>query len=348
MSADSASSGSVAPPPPPRGFRHGLLVIACFLLAAASTAAFIDGSLPFPSVPEIAPRFRYFAAHKDEFDTIFIGSSRIRHQVIPEQFDREAGEQGKAVHSFNLGYSGMWPPESLYYLRQVLALRPQRLRWIFMELMDYRFGQVEGQATTMRSVYWHDAKHTRMAARLVLESRLPVVEKCQLIAGHATLFLQRMTHLGRGAEWVQARYFPEKKKSDSGWVKRKGFDPEPPGEWSEGTKAEYERQVRAFEQTPQIERVRPGFASALQEINRQVENTGAKLIFIVPPTVRPEEHFAAAPTAVTGFLAFDHPTEYPRLYLPELHYDPGHLNEAGAREFTSLLAQRFVGLGVPR
>ncbi|MEI9892818.1 MAG: hypothetical protein WDN28_02595 [Chthoniobacter sp.] len=48
---------------------------ACFLSAALLTAWLIDRELPFPSVPEIAPRFRYFAERKDEFDTIFIGSA---------------------------------------------------------------------------------------------------------------------------------------------------------------------------------------------------------------------------------------------------------------------------------
>ncbi|HSI15718.1 MAG TPA: hypothetical protein VK961_26965 [Chthoniobacter sp.] len=329
---------------PRRGFWHGILLATCFFAAAAVTASLIDGNLPFPSVPEISPRFRYFAQHKNEFDTIFIGSSRIRHQVIPEQFDREVGEKGRHVRSFNLGYSGMWPPESYYYLRQVLALRPKKLRWVILELMDYRFGQVEGQVTTMRSVYWHDAKHTAMAFRLVVELPLPAMEKLKLVAGHAQLFLQRMANLGRGAEWLQARYFSNKKKTDMSWVKRSGFDPEPLGEWSESAKTEFKRQILAFEQAPPVERLRPGLAIALREIDWQVRQAGAELILVVPPTVRPEERLAPVPPNAFGFFAFDNPTEYPRLYLPELHYDPGHLNEAGAREFTSLVAQRFVTL----
>ena len=313
-------------------------------MAFAGTCGLLHSHLPFPSVPDLAPRFRYFEEHKDEFNVIFIGSSRIRHGIVPERFDEAAAKSGFRAHSFNLGYSGMWPPESYYYLRQVLALRPKKLRWVIMELMDYRFGQVEGQATTMRSVYWHDARHTGMAFRLVAESPSPSTEKAKLIAGHARLFLQRMAHLGRGAEWLQARYFPEKKKTDMSWVKRRGFDPEPAGEWSEGTRAEFERQIRAFEQTPPSDRIRPGFLAALRDLERSVNQAGAKMALVVPPTVRPEEHLNLPQPVGFGFFAFDNPAEYPRLYLPELHYDPGHLNEAGAREFTSLLAQRFVTL----
>jgi hypothetical protein len=238
----------------------------------------------------------------------------------------------------------MWTPESDYYLRQVLALHPRRLRWVIIELMDYRFGQVEGQPTTMRSVYWHDMKHTGMAWRLVAESHLPAMAKLPLFAGHAQLYLQHLANRGRGAEWLQQRYFPAKKKSDTSWIKRAGFDPEEKGEWSEGSRAEYAQKIRAFEQSKGEGRVRPGFASALQTLIDDVHRAGAEPVFVLPPTVRAEEHLATGLPAGLVVWEFDDPTQYPRLYLPELHYDPGHLNEAGAREFTSLLAQRLAEL----
>lgn len=320
------------------------MIGACFLCAAAVTAWLIAGRLPFPSVPEVSPRFRYFADRKDEFDTVFIGSSRIRHQIIPQQFDAETAAQGAGTHSFNLGYSGMWPPESYYYLRQILALHPRQLRWVVIELMDYRFGRVEGQATTARSVYWHDAKHTAMAWRLVVESALPASDKLPLLADHARLFLQRMANLGRGAEWLQERYFPSKKKGDMSWVKRNGFDPEENGEWSEGARADYAQKIRVFEQTKGEGRVRPGFAVALREIADDVRRAGAEPVFVLPPTVRVEEHLDLGLPGDLTVWAFDHPDQYPRLYQPELHFDPGHLNETGAREFTSLLAQRLADM----
>jgi len=330
------------------GMLHAMLVGACFFSALAGAAWLIDGRLPFPSVPEISPRFRYFADRKDEFDTVFIGSSRIRHQVIPGYFDAATAAQGVPTHSFNLGYSGMWPPESYYYLRQVLALHPRQLRWVIIELMDYRFGQAEGQATTARSVYWHDAKHTAMAWRLVAESTLPPVEKLTLLADHTRLFLQRMANLGRGAEWLQQRYFPPKKKRDASWIVRGGFDPEVPGEWSESARADYAQKIREFERAGAKGRVRPGFAAALQGMAGEVRRAGAEPIFVLPPTVRVEEKLEDGLPGDLTVWAFDHPDQYPRLYQSELHYDPGHLNEAGAQEFTDLLVQRLAELARKR
>src|SRR5258708_2439744 len=103
--------------PSGRGFRaamRGLLIGGCYVVGAVGAAQFIGSCLPFPPVPDIASRFRYFAETKNDYDTIFVGSSRFRHHNIPAEVDAET-----AARSFNLGYFGRWPPESFYYLRQI-------------------------------------------------------------------------------------------------------------------------------------------------------------------------------------------------------------------------------------
>ncbi len=315
-------------------------------MAFAGTCGLLHSHLPFPSVPDVAPRFRYFEEHKDEFNVIFIGSSRIRHGIVPEQFDEAAAKSGFRAHSFNLGYSGMWPPESYYYLRQVLALHPKKLRWVFIELMDYRFGQAEGEAPTMRSLYWHDVPHTVMAWRMVAESQLPFTEKVELFATHTKQFAQNMTNSGRGAERLEQRYFPVKKKIDTSWIARRGFDPEPTTEWSEAAKVEYQRQIALFQQPRPQKRMRPGLLAEARKLAWELKRDDVRPIFLVPPTVRVEEHFDEVSLEPGPVFAFDDPARFPRLYLPESHYDPGHLNEAGAREFCDMLGEQFADVAV--
>jgi hypothetical protein len=151
-----------------------------------------------------------------------------------------------------------------------------------------------------------------------------------------------MTNSGRGAEWLEQRYFPVRKKFDTSWIARRGFDPEPATEWSEAAKAEYKRQIEVFQQVPHDTQMRSGLLAAAQGIEREVEEAGLRPMFLVPPTVRAEEHFDPAPLALSPVFVFDDPVRFPRLYLPELHYDPGHLNETGAREFSDLLAEQLT------
>ncbi len=97
----------------------------------------IGRRLPFPNVPDLAARLHYYEKHRDQYDTLFIGSSRFRHQVMPEAFDAEANAEGVATRSINIGYAGMWLPESYYFLRQFLALKSTHLKWVVIEFMDY-------------------------------------------------------------------------------------------------------------------------------------------------------------------------------------------------------------------
>jgi hypothetical protein len=338
--------------PPGRGLRaalRGLLLVGCYLLAAAGAAHFTESRLPFPPVPDIASRFRYFAERKNEYDTIFIGSSRFRHHIIPTEFDAETEAHGVATRSFNFGYSGMWPPESYYYLRQILALHPGRLHWVVIELMDYRFGEWEHKPLTMRSVYWHDWKHTAMVYRLMLEASLPPMEKCGELAEHAWLFLQRMTNPGRGYEWLVNRYFPSKNEEDTGWKIRAGFDPEGiEGEWNERARANLARQVEAVTESLPPQSLRPGFAVALRDLLKDLDRAGVEPVFVISPTVRPEENLVRGLPDGLAIFRFNRPAGFPRLYVPETHYDVGHLNEAGAHEFTRLLADLFAEYAAQR
>ena len=80
--------------------------------------AFIAGCLaihhftPWPRMNEISEKLAYFSRHKDEFDVLFIGSSRVYRGVVPQVFDATLLSRGIASTSLNLGIDGMNVPES--------------------------------------------------------------------------------------------------------------------------------------------------------------------------------------------------------------------------------------------
>jgi hypothetical protein len=84
--------------------------------AFLGTCIALHAFLPSPNVQEVGTKMRFFAAHKDEFDTIFVGSSRIYRGVSPSAFDEVMGKAGVPSHTFNFDVNGMHPPERFYVL----------------------------------------------------------------------------------------------------------------------------------------------------------------------------------------------------------------------------------------
>ncbi len=339
-----SAADCAAPPSPTTSARRVLLLGTIFFAALFASAWLLGQRLPFPNVPAIGERLQFFAEQRERYDTVFIGSSRFRHQIVPEEFDAHTKAAGVPTHSINLGYSGMWPPESFYYLRRVLALKPPHLKWVVIELMDYRYGQVDDAPPTQRTAYWHDRAHTAMALRLMWELPLPTARRLELCATHAWLFVKELLHLGRGAEALQEALIEPKKKKTKlpRWARQGGYEAQEEVEpWSEGAKTSYAGQVAAVRASLPPQTLRPGFAVALREIIADVRRAGAEPIFVIAPTIRPEENLVVGVPEDVAVFAFNRPDDYPSLYEHTTHYDPGHLNDRGAREFTRFLAERF-------
>lgn len=315
----------------------------CYLTALAATAVLIGRWLPFPEVPDIAPKFRYFAENQERFDTLFVGSSRFRHQVIPRLFDQQTAALGTPTRSLNIAYSGMWPPENFYFLRQLLALRPPHLKWVVFELIDGSTRFDENEAATLRMAYWHDWRHTRMAWGMLREfSGLTSGETRGMALLHARLFLRQSLHFGRGAAWVEKRFAKVKKKRQLSWMETRGFDPEPePGTLIGPVLAAYQEKLETLKKPRPPSVLRPGLIDALRAVQAEVRAAGAETIFVLPPTVSLAENINGLPAGLPVLLFNDVHTDA-RLYEPDLHYDAGHLNTRGAEEFTRLLAERFA------
>ena len=87
------------------------VLYSCIALAAfIATTAVIHSLLP-PIIPKgVAAKLEFFARHKDEFDTLLVGTSSIYYSVSPEIFDRITSENGLPTRTFNFGIDAMHPP----------------------------------------------------------------------------------------------------------------------------------------------------------------------------------------------------------------------------------------------
>jgi hypothetical protein len=327
---------------------RALLPTALFLVALAGTCSAIRMAQPFPKVLGIYQKWLYYQKHKEEIDLLFIGSSRVYHSVIPQQFDARVKEAGGGeLRSFNFGYDAMWPPESLYMTRQILSVQPSRLRWIVLECLDIYADLNEETRYTRRTAYWHDWTHTRMAWEAIADQQYDPVRSWDLLTAHGEILTRNWMSQGRGAELLGYRFGVERQKKASRW--------EPPDAWkhSEGYEpeddqplagSELDRFVRATAERrkkfPPVT-MRPSLKRAYLAILEEIKRAGIQPIVLITPTVRADENFSGFPPDVPVWSYHD-PNEYPGLYEPANRHDFTHLNHAGAELLTTLLGQRFA------
>src|ERR1051326_176735 len=131
-----------------RTFVYSILGVASFCVSAFA----LHSLLPLPEVAGVSSKLRFLAAHRGEYDTIFLGSSRVYHGVSPAAFDAAMAPAGGRAHSYNLGIDGMLPPETFYVIDQLLAAKPRGLRRIFIELEDVQISVLPEHVRTRRAV----------------------------------------------------------------------------------------------------------------------------------------------------------------------------------------------------
>jgi len=86
------------------------------------------------ALSRIERKVTFVQQHKDDFDILFVGSSRVFHGLSPRIFDQVAAGNGYHWRSFNLGMDEMGMAQSIDVIREVMASHPARLKYVVFEL----------------------------------------------------------------------------------------------------------------------------------------------------------------------------------------------------------------------
>ncbi len=342
---------------------HALANSAIAVTAFLITCIGLRAVLPFPKIDGgVSQKFRFFAAHKDEFDTLFIGSSRIYFQISPAVFDRVTHESGQPTHSFNFGIGGMYLPETAYLLEQILNLKPRNLKWVFIEYDELQTKWSPENQTSRRALYWADWKRTSLLLRKLTDAGttpvwLPNPAKLgevmlpqnddkstgSLLTFYAGQFEKNYTNVARAADVLD--YFlshdtKERRASylgaaSDGYVTR-------PNRMSPSQAAAYERGLATAVAQSSTRSLSPYALEAYRQCAQEVRNIGATPIFLITPSTT-QINIATESTGIPGVvMAFNNPRTYPNLYRSSVRRDGQHLTKSGADEFTRLVAANFV------
>ncbi len=357
--------------------------VVIFLGALAGVQWTVDRvSSPFQGADKVEKKFAYFAAHKDEFDVVFVGSSRVMNQISPRIFDQTMAAAGCPCRSINLGYPGMFLPESSFLVERLRALHPARLRAVVVELSNHTPRRNEEPVLMAREIYWHHPAETALACATVLTDPSPdfsVEERAGQIGRQFGILVRCLLHLGSGWDLLEHVQSASRRQASATTPTRETLGPDLDGfsplttTLGQGTSnafktgggpadlAQYQASVvvlRAQTNSPPPTTLpsTPG-AGFGEKITREIlardlfarqaaslSAAGIAPVYFVAPVTTREPSFLqlAARGTIPRLLAFNDPIAYPDLYRPEVRADRYHLNAQGAGIFSRLLALRLV------
>lgn len=356
---------SMVPSPRLRARARPLVVVIIFLAAFVGFSAALETMLPLPDVGDVSQKLAFYTRHKDEYNTVFVGSSRVYRQIAPAVFDRTLNAaNGPASHSLNMGAPSMFLPESLFVIDRILALKPARLQRLFIELDDPKLRAEEHAGLVRREVYWHGPEETALTCANILTAHsIRWLDRVSMLGHQVLLMVRRFTHLGRGWDlWsaFSSTSAPAETPPDETGLMgadRDGFAPYRAtlGEGTDrkGGQADVKRYLadlavlRARREHPRrAQRTTALLRWVLRRKLAALRARGIEPFFVVAPVTTGEEGFLRLPAenVPATLLAFNDPNAYPELYAVNARADTIHLNERGSLLFTRLLAERVVAL----
>lgn len=357
---------------PPAGRLAGLfraVLAVVFWMSGFGLTAWLAGvCLPPAELPPVVrEKLTHLARHGDEYDAIFLGSSRVQYHIMPVVFERFAAEHGLAVKTFNAGVAAMAPPEDGYVLDEILRRPHRRLRWVFIELSAFSSGQ--NLLGTERIAYWHDWERLILVSKRAVNKfrevqfsgaklrRTPWADRMAAYTQPITqwlddvrLFTVKSLSLGRGATAGASIVTPVAPNPAGAGesLGRYGDGWEYAGEdhqrMSGDMLARYETAYAERLETPSRKDSHDELShEALEIIIARIVHAGARPILFVPPTPT-KRHYFPPPERAPALTIFDFSDvrEYPELFKTENRQDLEHLNGAGAEVFSRILARRFV------
>jgi hypothetical protein len=335
---------------------RGCLSIACFFIALSGVALALRRADPFSDVPIVREKWEYYRAHKDEFDTLFIGTSRTFRGVVPPVFDQLTAAGGLPTKSYNFGVDGMFPPEDGYVAEHILRDPPRNLRWVFLEMGVFLSGFEGRPPNSNRTIYWHDWVRTSLCIRETLWPKRQKVKwrrwfkpdgkkpsPAETAFTHLQVFLMQASNIGRGAgEWERLVFHQPIAAMNIGETPDGFLPTSGDGVMRGETLARYQKEYAERQATPaRVVPLRSYPQESLDRVLRLVRKAGAQAIFLVAPTTG---ELSGHPAEGSGLATIDfrEMDRYRELYVPEVRTDTAHLNAKGAELYSRRLAERFI------
>jgi hypothetical protein len=335
---------------------RSLANVALFLVAFSATTGAIREAAPERLKNE------WFKKHKDAYEMVFLGSSHVYRQIDPEVLDSSLSARGHDLRSFNFGVPGMRFPEALYMAHRILDLAPKNLRFLVVELGDWRTDIREENLLTERMIYWHSLPITLQLVSAIWSEDLRIEERFLRSWTHLHHMGLRLGNVDQGLSLWNFLSKGEREPFQQGnGILRPGL-----GQGGNGYRPlDLESKKKTFRQRRQeFLNDLPGFrkaktelrqkewggekdsylANAIDGLRKHGESLGVEVLYVVLPGYEKPEGWLQLHQDghIPLFLAFNDPDAYSELYLAKHRWDLFHLNEAGAYLLSHALANELA------
>jgi hypothetical protein len=349
---------------------HYLLLVGLFLAAYLTTSAAVRVLNPWSEAEGLRTKLGVFDAHRDEYDALYLGSSHVYHAFQPEVIDpvvSQAVPGLSSFRSFNLGMEGMFSFETDALLREVLARRSNRLKWLVIEAPSWRakLSKAGLDTVTERNARWHDPITTLHALQsLFLSNREPQEGSVYASAAvHLRLLGLWLGNHGRGPEIFRAldsEPTAEERMQRDEFLARRGYQAleQREGEIFELRKRNFLVKARnlpdrvarlgsLLEKRAAEDLPPSGYNhAALARQLRLIRAAELEVVYVTLPALSAPRYFGklARNGSLPNYIDLLDPKRYPELWTVEHRYDEGHLSREGAEILSRIFAQQFARL----
>lgn len=306
--------------------------------------------------PLYQKKLRIIEESKQDYSTVFIGSSHTWRHINPSVFDSIVSSSRKSINSYNLGVHGMGNPENYYLVENLISNNKHDVKNIFIT-----FEPVKTALNFLfypRYTYCLDAPimsylySTVNSENYPLKTKLvrwavPTLNYFYKIIGlqsfRYTFFNSTTDDQEKYVEYFNDGYISLTELSyyDPTQLKRKGTLADTSfllRNIDQANKAiEFDSETK-YTNYPHIDKI-----NQLIELSKE---KGVELYFIIKPNDKNSiEWFKFLDNLKTNnLILLSDPNLYPELYQSEYFFDNEHYNEKGAHIFTTYLAQEYLKL----
>lgn len=309
---------------------------------------------PFWGDPDYIVKFDRFFSSPNDFNTVFVGSSRTMRHIDPIIFDSITG-----LNSFNFGIDGVGCPFNYQLCKEILdSKESEHLTFMFLELFSPRTNLTEEVMHTDKVIYRYGFDDFYFTIRSTFQDRnMTFRQKLNEVSLHSKNLIETSFRFGqfhRISNSIQKHYYDRGGISGRGFVNGSAEVMHLQDSFLISSHDEILQHPEILNN--QIKNNRFSYFNPkpcdncfkyhwdyISKIQQTCDSKGIILILMVQPLMN-ERHaefigqFLLETPTTMKILNYADSERFPKYYRLENVFDKGHLNERGATLFTTNLA----------